>query len=628
MAHFLQSCQETSCHDDLDILEYVDLFLACACKHEQFAKAHRSAGWLQWLKDAAAQPGQAKLHKFSRGPAPWGVVLCSLDSRFNDVQHDALERAGSWHSLWLVKQPPLLDFDFSGQLQELESLEVLQDVEEVRQLAKTFKATASVGGDFLHPRHLALLSDSSIRAFLLFARLLLILGVLPSQIDLLIISLIPKPSGGNRPIGIFPTCLHIISKLLRRSYGTRSLEQHARDYMYGAKGRSALDCAWLKAFQAEHARIVGWHSAAALLDLQKAYEHVPCKHLQTQSLKHGFNQYILRYLITIYSMLRSILIAGVATPIVRATRTIVPGDSFADMMMALAIMSAIDSSQEHNKHVSFAVPADDVQLFVTHRSPVFCSVWAAEAINYTIEQLEGPCYLTVARSKEKLSLLTSSNEVHKRISALCPRVSQSGVQSARNLGLAFALRGRPTQFLFATHFKEAKCRASRLKAVRKAGIKVKNVINLGAQKAAMYGTAVMGYPPSRLAKLRTLFHSTIHDHASSRSCTIDFALDGKLADPAFSSLRGPIMHCLASLWNCLCPRVHFFRTLSTTVASPARHPYTSVAGPVSACVHALCQIGRSFDAGLSSLQARNGKLYNISRVSPRTIEHFIHQDIT
>ena len=101
----------------LIFLEYVDLFLVCACKHEQDAKEHRSAGWLQWRKEAAAQPGQAKLHKFSRGPAPYGVVLCSLDNRFNDVQHDALERASSWHSLWLVEQSPLLDFDFEGQLQ-------------------------------------------------------------------------------------------------------------------------------------------------------------------------------------------------------------------------------------------------------------------------------------------------------------------------------------------------------------------------------------------------------------------------------------------------------------------------------------------------------------------------------
>jgi len=185
------------------------------------------------------------------------------------------------------------------------------------------------------------------------------------------------------------------------------------------------------------------------------------------------------------------------------------------------------------------------QFFVSHRSPVFCATWAANTINYTVEQLEGPCFLKVATSREKLSLLTSSKEVHDRVTQLCPRISESGVQPARNLGVAFALNGTPSQSLFRKRFAEAKNRTRRLTKVRKAGIKVKTCVQLVAKRAAMYGTAVMGHPPSSssmLAKLRSMFHSTIHKHASSRSCTVDFALDGKFSDPTYSAIRDPVMH--------------------------------------------------------------------------------------
>jgi len=87
---------------DFEILGFVNLFWACAELHENAAKNHRRQSWVQWLKDAEGQPGQPKLHKFSRGPPAWSIVHVSLDSSFNDLNFDALTRAGTWHSLWCV----------------------------------------------------------------------------------------------------------------------------------------------------------------------------------------------------------------------------------------------------------------------------------------------------------------------------------------------------------------------------------------------------------------------------------------------------------------------------------------------------------------------------------------------
>ena len=52
-------------------------------------------------------------------------------------------------------------------------------------------------------------------------------------------------------------------------------------------------------------------------------------------------------------MPRTIIIAGVATPLVHATRTIVPGDSFADILIALTIMSSLDDLMLQNRQVPY-----------------------------------------------------------------------------------------------------------------------------------------------------------------------------------------------------------------------------------------------------------------------------------
>lgn len=222
--------------DDIDLINSIALANFLASEFEADAAKTRSARWTEWLLNASLQPGQPKLHKFSKGPPPWSIMHCRHDSSFNDIQYDADCRAAEWHSQWLVEQPPLEEWQLDSSLAELSSLGVLESVEDVRGLSKTYKANTAIGSDWLHPRHFALLSDASLEAFLVMARVLLILGRLPELLQLLLVALIPKPTGGDRPIGIFPTCIRIISKLLRRSYGVKWLEKHNRDYMYGAKG--------------------------------------------------------------------------------------------------------------------------------------------------------------------------------------------------------------------------------------------------------------------------------------------------------------------------------------------------------------------------------------------------------
>ena len=96
------------------------------------------------------------------------------------------------------------------------------------------------------------------------------LACVPSQLDFLMVALIPKASGGERTIGICPSALRIMSKLIRRIYGSSWLRANDRPYLFGRKGISALSCIWRQALTTEHATYFGQSAATAMLDIAKA----------------------------------------------------------------------------------------------------------------------------------------------------------------------------------------------------------------------------------------------------------------------------------------------------------------------------------------------------------------------
>lgn len=181
--------------------------------------------------------------KSAEAPLPWNIPHCAFDATFNDLQHDAEVRASRWHKLWLVEHPsvqPLGDYDSA--LEELTQLGLLQDIDELIHLSSRFKANTALDSDWLHPKHLSRLSDYSLQAFLVRARLILLTGMLPATYLFYTCPSTQTPRG-DRPVGRFPTTIRLIPKQVRRVYGNKWLAEHPRDDLCGSKGKSAIDCA-------------------------------------------------------------------------------------------------------------------------------------------------------------------------------------------------------------------------------------------------------------------------------------------------------------------------------------------------------------------------------------------------
>eukprot|EP00959_Pyramimonas_sp_CCMP1952_P441157 9235689-Pyramimonas_sp.AAC.1 len=132
---------------------------------------------------------------------------------------------------------------------------------QIRKVASRFKVRTSVGCDWLHPRHVAQLSDDCLRCPIALWRTMLRLGRPPTLLSYGVMSLIPKDTS-DRPVACFATTVRILLRWLRRTYGQRFSGSTAKDYLFGTTGKSSLACVWRQAVMAEVAHARGWASLA------------------------------------------------------------------------------------------------------------------------------------------------------------------------------------------------------------------------------------------------------------------------------------------------------------------------------------------------------------------------------
>ena len=84
---------------------------------------------------------------------------------------------------------------------------------------------------------------------------------------------LPKPTGGERPIGILPTLYRVWCRC--RRHVAQALEKaFQRPYFRAAAERSSEQAVHHQGIRMELARASGQHAAGLLTDLAKAYEHV------------------------------------------------------------------------------------------------------------------------------------------------------------------------------------------------------------------------------------------------------------------------------------------------------------------------------------------------------------------
>ena len=157
----------------------------------------------------------------------------------------------------------------------------------VRVAAMTFPAGTGLGGDNVAPRALARLSDSALLALVRILMAAEALGAWGLAVNLVLIVLLPKPDGGLRPIGLFPTIIRVWMRA--RTVCARAWEAaNAMPQLFGGAGMGAQRAAWTIAFRAEAAAPTAQEHAVALLDLVKGFDRVPRHLLAIAAARKGY----------------------------------------------------------------------------------------------------------------------------------------------------------------------------------------------------------------------------------------------------------------------------------------------------------------------------------------------------
>ena len=115
--------------------------------------------------------------------------------------------------------------------------------EMVRKNARCFKITIAFGTDVIHPRQLALLSDSLLWFMITIFVCMVRRGLTVDAVNMILVKLIPKTDGGERPIGLFSAFLRVLLRLLRKTLGQQWLQDKIPAHWYGVKGRPTSQAA-------------------------------------------------------------------------------------------------------------------------------------------------------------------------------------------------------------------------------------------------------------------------------------------------------------------------------------------------------------------------------------------------
>ena len=135
------------------------------------------------------------------------------------------------------------------------------------------------------------------------------IGLWPSQISAILIALIPKSSGGTRPIGLLAALVKLWERV-RKPIVADWRKTVERSYNWAAKGKSPQAAVWRLALRTEAAIARGEEAAAALIDLAKAFEYVRLELVWEAGLRWNFPADILRLMLETFAFVRHLLLNG------------------------------------------------------------------------------------------------------------------------------------------------------------------------------------------------------------------------------------------------------------------------------------------------------------------------------
>ena len=386
----------------------------------------RDTSWKQWVKDSLSR-GASMAHQYTKQP----LTLSRADYVGSSKNRaDVLgEQVDAWSSLWQAdKVRPVLQFGSVDRLPVLTGKDLLT-------VSKLFppKTCAMLG---IHPRHFSHLPLESLDVLAKLFMLSEAIGVMPQQTMITIITLIPKPTAGVRPIGIFHSGFRLWAKARRSLVDDWETRCADMPEFAAAKHRSSTNVVWRHSMKGEFAKANRRHFAVIMWDLLKCYEHMDHQVLVRAARNHRYPLALLRLTLAVYAADRHIVYEGLASASMQASRGIVAGSAMATSELKLVLIDVVRQHNVLHPGIFLRILVDDISLDLDNAHLYDLVDQLSDAASTLAHQVENRIGLPIARDKS--AIVCSSARVS---SALRHRLRELGgppLGAARNLGVDFA----------------------------------------------------------------------------------------------------------------------------------------------------------------------------------------------
>ena len=507
--------------------------------------------WREFIAKGLA-PGGGSLHAFAkRAEEHQGESVQTEDGRSGTPRDIVLEEAKDGDRIWSRFQgssaAPWREADLAG----LEPL-ARPTVAELRRCARSFRSSTAIGCDSLVPRWVAWLSDELLEAFISFLTSIEDLGCWPHEVAQAIIHLIPKASGGRRPIGVLATVTRIWESM-RKPVVWQWRAKHTRPYNWATAGRSAEAAVWGQALRDEVARAKGKACGAVLYDLVKEYEYVRLELVWEAGLQMEFPAVILRLLMEIYAFVRTLVYRGALADGIETLSAILAGSVFAMDALAMVLTGAVGRIILTLPNISVVLYVDDPTAHAREDSAEEVASVLDECTGLVIEALEDELGMRVSRAgdgrqpraSDKTVAVGSSAEVRKKLKR---GVGSRGIHVRKNtlhLGSDYSAgaAGRSKQ----GQRKRLVAAREKMPRVRRLGaVGGPHVFRTGVVQAIRYGSATVGFGAAALQAVRAMGASA-RGPMQRRSTTARLAIHGE--DPAIAIVITAIRYWAEALWT-------------------------------------------------------------------------------
>ena len=513
------------------------------------------------------------------------------------LQQTVDDAAQGWAVEW-SSDTPLPECDWP---EDLGPLPPKLELGAFREALATVPTQLGLGWDDIHHRALLRLDDSVLLALLRVLFLCECTGKWPSFTSLVIIALLPKPTGGLRPIGLFPWLPKVWAKA-RRNLALAWEQQVTRPYLYAGPGRGADHAAWKQAARAEHASTI--RSAAygmTLIDLVKAFDRVPWHVVVREARRLGYSLWILRLSIAAYRADRVLRVCGVYSQPITPQRSLTAGSAFATTEMRLVMIHIVDAALQVAPIVCPTLYVDDLSAEAAGGERVVVSQVCAFTLTFC-RKVEAD-HMTVSRTKTLCTASTPS--VGAR---LANGLKEFGIQyhgRVTSLGSAMGSGRRRNATVLNKRLKAFRARAPRFRKLAAAGVCTKRLMRTGGGAALTYGQSVTGVSPYTLLQQRRAAAAVCAPAGGPCGQDLDLALvladassTGR-ADPAFEAHLQPIAMWSEAVWHSWLPLTALHRIVETKLAVlatiPDRNLWHHVRGPGAALIASAWRLNWSVD---------------------------------